>query len=286
MTSLCLRGPMLHPRLLVLIRPSGVLQLGWDPESARQLAIPGVDSDALRRFLDLLDGLRTRPQIIWRATELGLTARRASDLLATLDDAGLLVHPDTPAGQVRRIRVHGLGPLSDALTAGLHRLGLRPQRSRGARLDLRPRPDLVLLTDTLQPDPRLTDQLLRERIPHLPVHMRDGVGVVGPLVLPGETGCLRCADLLRADYDPEWPRVAAQLLGRVGHGSPPAIEATAALALRELESIIACSARRRPAVLHAQLELDPGSYRLRIRHRTPHERCLCRRIRTDQGAQV
>ncbi|TLF76069.1 hypothetical protein FEK34_18565 [Nocardia cyriacigeorgica] len=277
---------MLHPRLLVLTRPSGAIQLGWDPESARQLAIPGVGTDTLRRFLDLLDGLRTRPQIIWRATELGLTAQRASELLATLDDAGLLLYPDTPAGQVRRVRVHGLGPLSDALAAGLRRFGLRPERSRGGRLDLRLRPDLVLLTDTLIPDPRLIDQLLRERIPHLPVHMRDGVGVVGPLVLPGETGCLRCADLLRADYDPEWPRVAAQLLGRVGHGSRPEIEATAALALRELESIIACSARRRPAVLHAQLELDPGPYRLRIRHRAPHERCACRRIHTDHGARM
>ncbi|WP_256666518.1 TOMM precursor leader peptide-binding protein [Nocardia cyriacigeorgica] len=286
MTSLCLRGPMLHPRLLVLTRPSGVIQLGWDPESARQLAIPGVAADTLRQFLDLLDGLRTRPQILWRATELGLTAQRASELLATLDDAGLLVYPDTPAGRVRRVRVHGLGPLSDALTASLRRFGLRPERSRGGRLDLRLRPDLVLLTDSLMPDPRLTAQLLRARIPHLPVHMRDGVGVVGPLVLPGETGCLRCADMMRADYDPDWPRVAAQLLGRVGHGSRPGIEATAALALRELESIIACSVRERPAVLGAQLELDPGTYRLRIRHRAPHERCVCRRLTADSEAQM
>ncbi|NEW30712.1 hypothetical protein GV790_29200, partial [Nocardia cyriacigeorgica] len=87
------------------------------------------------------------------------------------------------------------------------------------------------------------------------------------------------ADLLRADYDPDWPRLAAQLLGRVGHASRSGIEATAALALRELESIIACSARRPPAVLEAQLELDLDSYRLDIRHWAPHARCVCRHIR-------
>ncbi|MFE3447266.1 TOMM precursor leader peptide-binding protein [Nocardia sp. NPDC059180] len=279
MTSLCLRGPMLHPQLLILTRPSGAVQLGWDPESARQLAVPGIDPDTLLHFLQLLDGLRTRPQIMWRATELGLTPHRASQLLATLDDAGLLLHPDTPAGRVRRVRVHGLGPLSDAITTGLRRFGLRPQRSRGPRIDLRPRPDLVLLTDTLVPDPRLIDQLLRARIAHLPVRLRDGDGLVGPLVQPGRTSCLRCADLLRADYDPDWPRLAAQLLGRVGHASRSGIEATAALALRELESIIACSVGRPPAVLEAQLELDLDSYRLEIRRWAPHARCVCRRIR-------
>ncbi|NEW41036.1 hypothetical protein GV794_06085 [Nocardia cyriacigeorgica] len=270
---------MLHPHLLILTRSSGAVQLGWNPDSARQLAVPGLDPDTVLQFLQLLDGLRTRPQIMWLASELGIGAHRASELLATLDDAALLVYPDAPAGRVRRVRIHGLGPLSDAVTTGLRRFGLRPQRSRGPRIDLRQRPDLVLLTDTLVPDPRLIEQLLRARIAHLPVRLRDGAGLVGPLVQPGRTSCLRCADLLRADYDPDWPRLAAQLLGRVGHASRSGIEATAALALRELESIIACSARRPPAVLEAQLELDLDSYRLDIRHWAPHARCVCRHIR-------
>ena len=33
----------------------------------------------------------------------------------------------------------------------------------------------------------------------------------GPLVLPGRTSCLRCADLTRRDADPQWPMVLAQL---------------------------------------------------------------------------
>ena len=42
-------------------------------------------------------------------------------------------------------------------------------------------------------------------------------GPVGPLVLPGSTGCLRCLDLHRCDRDPDWPLVAAQL----DHRRPP-----------------------------------------------------------------
>ena len=34
---------------------------------------------------------------------------------------------------------------------------------------------------------------------------------VGPLVVPGRTSCLRCADLSRRDADPHWPLVLAQL---------------------------------------------------------------------------
>ena len=38
-------------------------------------------------------------------------------------------------------------------------------------------------------------------------------GVVGPLVLPGRSSCQRCHDLHRADRDPAWPSIAAQLTG-------------------------------------------------------------------------
>ena len=46
---------------------------------------------------------------------------------------------------------------------------------------------------------------------HLAVSIREGRGVVGPLVLPGASSCLHCHDLHRRDRDPIWPRIAAQL---------------------------------------------------------------------------
>jgi hypothetical protein len=50
--------------------------------------------------------------------------------------------------------------------------------------------DLVVLADSLASDPRLLRDLHAARVPHLPVRVRDGAGMVGPLVIPGVTSCL------------------------------------------------------------------------------------------------
>ncbi|MGW4738890.1 hypothetical protein [Nocardia xishanensis] len=282
MTTLRPHGPMLHPRMTILVRPSGVVQLGWDPERALLLDPPDLDTQTVLGFLRLLDGLRTRPQILWQAGRSGIAAERAGALLDEIDAAGLLVQPRERPGPILAVRVHGLGPLSDAISAGLRRVGIRPERSRGNAPEVRHAgrraPDLVVLADTVVTDPRLTSELVLQRIPHLSVRIRDGRGIVGPLVLPGETSCLRCADLTRVDYDADWPHLAAQLLGRVGHASPAAIAATAALALGELEAILDCSPRRPPATLDATLELDIDSHLLQRRYWAPHAACGCRTI--------
>ncbi|MFJ4963686.1 ThiF family protein [Streptomyces sp. ADI96-02] len=46
--------------------------------------------------------------------------------------------------------------------------------------------------------------------PHLYAGVIEATGVVGPLVLPGGTGCAGCLELRRADADPQWPRMLAQ----------------------------------------------------------------------------
>jgi hypothetical protein len=56
--------------------------------------------------------------------------------------------------------------------------------------------------------------------PHLPVVIRETTAVIGPLVLPGQTPCLRCVELTRGDRDPAWPVLAAQLIGEP-HGVEP-----------------------------------------------------------------
>ena len=50
--------------------------------------------------------------------------------------------------------------------------------------------DLVILSDSLVADPRLVRDLHSQGVPHLPVRVRDGIGLVGPLVMPGVTSCL------------------------------------------------------------------------------------------------
>ena len=50
--------------------------------------------------------------------------------------------------------------------------------------------DLVVLSDYLVADPRMVRDLHSQGGPHLPVRVRDGTGLVGPLVIPGVTSCL------------------------------------------------------------------------------------------------
>ncbi len=276
------RGPMLHPRVAVLRRPSGAVQLGWDPERAVVVQPPGIAADLIAEFLKLLDGLRSHPQIIWQASRFGIPAADALQLLADIDRAGLLVRPHSRAETVRTLHVHGRGPLSEAIAAGVRRLGLRPGRTRAAGTE---RPvgsgaDLVILADALVPEPHLVNDLVLQRVPHLQVRIRDGRGVVGPLVLPGGTSCLRCADLTRRDLDAEWPHLAAQLLGRVGYGSPAMIAATAALALRDVEIILGGAADPAPQTLDTTLELDPDSHHIDRRSWPPHPACGCRAVLT------
>jgi hypothetical protein len=52
--------------------------------------------------------------------------------------------------------------------------------------------DLVVLLGLLVADPRMVRDLDGQGIPHLPVRVRDGTGLVGPLVIPGVTSCLGC----------------------------------------------------------------------------------------------
>lgn len=280
-------GPMLAPRVTVLVRASGVVQLGWDPEGALLLDRTPLDTDTVLAFLRLLDGMQSRPQVIWRAGECGIEPEAAAEFLTRIDDAGLLLHPDERMGRVRSVRVHGLGPLADAVSTGLRGLGLRPIRSRGYTADSSVpdwRGELVVLTDTLVIDPRFTNELVLHGIAHMQVRIRDSKGVVGPFVVPGRTSCLRCAHLTRCDYDAEWPHLAAQLLGRVGHASPAAIAATAALALYELETILACSARRTPATLNTTLELDLDSHLVEQRDWAVHAGCGCHAISADANS--
>ncbi len=272
---------MLHPRVAVLRRPSGAVQLGWDPERAVVVDPPGVGAELVAEFLKLLDGLRSHPQIIWQASRFGMAAGDALHLLAEIDRAGFLIRPQSSPGRVRSVHVHGRGPLSEAVAAGVRRLGLRPSRSRDADPPgTGPTADVVVLADALVPEPHLVNDLVLRRIPHLQLRIRDGRGVVGPLVLPGGTSCLRCADLTRRELDADWPHLAAQLLGRIGYGSPAMIAATAALALRDLEIVIAGTPDPPPQTLDTTLELDTETHRIHRRSWPAHAACGCRAVLT------
>ncbi|MFI7409113.1 TOMM precursor leader peptide-binding protein [Streptomyces sp. NPDC049627] len=60
------------------------------------------------------------------------------------------------------------------------------------------------------PSPSAAEPLISSGTPHLYAGVVEGTGVVGPLVLPGETGCAGCLNEGRIDRDPAWPRLIAQ----------------------------------------------------------------------------
>lgn len=71
---------------------------------------------------------------------------------------------------------------------------------------LAPRDDV----DVHAPDRSAADPLITSGTPHLYAGVVEGTGVVGPLVLPGETGCAGCLHEARVDRDGTWPRLVAQ----------------------------------------------------------------------------
>ncbi len=74
--------------------------------------------------------------------------------------------------------------------------------------------DLVVLVEHGVADPAGHRVLVTDGTPHLSVVLREASVLVGPLVQPGRTPCLRCLDLHRTDADPDWPAIAAQLAVR------------------------------------------------------------------------
>jgi bacteriocin biosynthesis cyclodehydratase domain-containing protein len=137
--------------------------------------------------------------------------------------------------------------------------------------------DLVILTDALVPAPELVTGLLMEAVPHLVSRVREGSGIVGPLVVTGRSSCLGCADLRRAEFDASWPVVAAQIAGNVQVADLACTYATAAFtvdqALRALGWLT--FGGDRPPTWDTTIEVD--TYRGTIGHRrwSPHPRCPC-----------
>ena len=158
--------------------------------------------------------------------------------------------------------------------------------ARAGPATARAAPPLVVLADAAAPDPVRVAELHAARVAHLPVRLRDGTGVVGPLVLPGRSACLGCVELHRRARDPQWPVVTAQLLDREGSGPPAAAVATAALAVGQALAAlddgplgapdrVGGRVAAAPPAVGATLELDVTAGALLRRPWAAHPECTC-----------
>lgn len=187
-----------------------------------------------------------------------------------VDPAGTVQPSDVGVGY--RLADVGL-PRAQAAREAL----LRAVPTVGTALPARCSPDLVVLADALVPDPGLLHDLLARRVPHLAVYAHEGVAVVGPLVLPGRSSCLRCVQLRRTDLDPLWPKLAAQLVGAVPVADVGCTQIAAALATEQALAVLAgpSAVVGHPPIWGASLELDPLRGRLQRRRWPAHPRCGC-----------
>ncbi|MFE5877225.1 hypothetical protein ACFQ6H_18300 [Rhodococcus sp. NPDC056506] len=280
-------GPRWDPRIAVLSRPDGRLQLGWTPGRAVLLTLPvGVDARAVKSILRTMDGSRSRATILWEASKRGISTSVTEALLEQLADSGFVHTAGTSAASVR---IHGVGPLSDAVERALVTGGISTRRSRGYRNTDVVRTwneQLVVLADDVVTDPRLVSDLVRCGLPHLSVRIRDGNGVVGPLVLPGQSSCLRCADIIRSELDPHWLHLSAQLLGSAGHAESAMIHASVALALAEIDAALGVADRRgasSAASLSSTLEIALRPYRITTRRWPRQISCSCQYLAPVSG---
>jgi bacteriocin biosynthesis cyclodehydratase domain-containing protein len=143
--------------------------------------------------------------------------------------------------------------------------------------DPRVLPDLAVLTATIRPDEIVS--LMRDRVPHLVVRAHEAIGIVGPLVFPGRSACLRCLDLSKAASDPAWPKILAQATQAWGRPVPACdtvlAAATAALATAQALAVLDNDGRQLPAAANGTLELVLPDWQWRRHSWPPSPACTC-----------
>ncbi len=263
--------------LLALLDEAGLLE---DASADRAAGLEPAERDQLAADLAGLSllGESTRDAVHHRtrAHVLVLGAGRVGTAVAALlDGAGVgivQVHDDGP---VRPHHVGVAGPAARDVgrsrgAAAADRLGGRSaSRATGP-------PDLVVLAPAVPSALEADLAQVPAGLPHLLAEVRDTVGIVGPLVLPGRTACLRCLDLTRSDRDPGWPALAAQLSTPVrGMTACDGVLAVAVAAQACLQVLALVDGPSRPASAGGTLELAMPDWRWRRRTWALHPACGC-----------
>ncbi len=139
-------------------------------------------------------------------------------------------------------------------------------------------PDVAVVVGAGALTPTRVEEAASGAPAYLPVLWREGAAVVGPLVRPGGSACLRCLDLHRAARDPAWPQVAAQVSARVaGSRSRPEELSLAAqtAAVAVVQVLAQLDGAPAPAALSATLECSLPDGLLVRRAWDPHPACGC-----------
>lgn len=235
------------------------------PESSRRAHDPedGEWRDWLRARLDEHGHLAApRRSATVRLLGTGSLAARVGSLLLDLGHRVVVSdpahRPEVPSAAERLVRHLRCSPGGR---------GRRAATDTGVRAAL-----TIVCTGTCEPDRSLTDALTREAHPYLVLRTRPGTAVAGPLVVPGTTSCLRCSDLWRAEADPVWPRLAAQLAHRPGPDDPVLDTWITGVALAQVSAFLNGEAGE---LRSRTLTLAGDTGRTTLRSWPAHPRCTC-----------
>lgn len=168
------------------------------------------------------------------------------------------------------------------------------RRAAGSRTDGATDPGLSLVVLTPRdglavhaPDPAATEPLLASGTPHLYAGVVEGTGVVGPLVLPGETACAGCLDRHRSDRDETWPRLVAQWRsGRPRQGQACDLALASAAASLAAGHALAFLDGQSPANAGARWEASVPRLDWHARPVWAHPGCPCGAARRDDAEKV
>lgn len=335
--------PALKGGLLPVWRERDTLQVGVDPR--RAVAVRQLGPAAA--VISLLDGSRSRDDVIATAQAYGVPAGAANRVLGLLASAGLLddfpvglhvalpvevrarlapelataalAYQDSSGGArvlARRrgafVRVYSAGRVGACVATGLAAAGVgrvvcvdpvtaraedvcpaglllgdvgAPRQDGAARAmraaapevkttDNGEIPDLVICVGL--PTPELAASWRYAGLPHLALRGEEAIGVVGPLVLPGRSACLRCVDLRKTDLDPAWPKILAQAV--CGTSRVTACDVVLAFGVAAAgcaQALLFLDGQQAPATLNGTLELVLPDWQWRRRTWAPHGDCAC-----------
>lgn len=214
----------LDPRRTLVWRDPTTLQVGVDPVVAM---LDHIDDAELRLVESLAVGV-TRERLHAVAAHLGVRRERFDGLL---EDLGVALEPaPMTAASAEPIAVIGQGlgaeRVAGVLAESGHPVALAPP---GA--PIAPRTPLAVLVSTQVIDPLEHARWLRRDRPHVPIVFGEVAVTIGPLVLPGESACLRCVEQHRALDDPARSVLATQLWGRPAAAETPTVALAAGLSV-------------------------------------------------------
>ena len=192
----------IDPSIPVVWRDSETVQFGLDPEYAR---MGSIDLTGARGIAELVRGT----SVARLASIVG-----GDDAAQSLIDSCGDVFHRTPRATLPRLAVVGVAPATDTIArtwAGSTRSTVVAGSSSDlSAVDV----DFVVLVSHFVVSPIDVQPWLGRDIPHCAIVFGESSVRVGPVVIPGETACIRCVELAHIDDDPTWSAVAPQMWRR------------------------------------------------------------------------